>query len=91
MADLTTFRGREKLKPRPQPYWQQLASRQFLGFRPSTVGRGGTWIARHYDPETRGKPIRSLGDFGHLLRASALLEIKPLDAVQGCSWSGPAV
>ncbi|MBW8312589.1 MAG: tyrosine-type recombinase/integrase [Rhizobium sp.] len=64
--DLGTVRDREKLKPRREPYWHKLASRQFLGFRPSTIGKGGSWIARYYDSETGKKPIRSLGDFGHL-------------------------
>lgn len=66
MTDLTTVRTREKLAPRREPYWQRLAMGQFLGFRPSTIGKGGTWIARFYDPDTGRKPIRSLGDFGHL-------------------------
>lgn len=66
MTNLSTVRSREKLKPRREPYWQKLATGQFLGFRSSSVGKGGTWIARYYDPDTRRKPIRSLGDFGHL-------------------------
>lgn len=64
--DLGTVKNREKLKPQREPHWQKLAAGQFLGFRPSRLGAGGTWIARYYDPETRRKPIRSLGDFGHL-------------------------
>ena len=64
--DLTSVKGQEKLKPQREPYWQKLATGQHLGFRPSTIGKGGTWIARYYDPDTRKKPIRSLGDFGHL-------------------------
>lgn len=66
MADLSTVRNREKLKAKREPYWQKLASGQYLGFRPSAAGKGGTWIARYYDPDTRRKPIKSLGDFGHL-------------------------
>ncbi len=64
--DLGTVKNRDKLKPQREPYWHKIASSQFLGFRPSTVGKGGTWIARFYDSESRRKPIRSLGDFGHL-------------------------
>lgn len=64
--DLGTVKNREKLKPQREPYWHKLASAQFLGFRPSTIGKGGTWIARFYDRETGRKPTRSLGDFGHL-------------------------
>lgn len=66
MTDLSTVGKREKLKPQREPYWHKLATGEFLGFRPSSIGKGGTWIARFYDPETRRKPIRSLGDFGHL-------------------------
>lgn len=66
MADLSTVRSRYKLKAQREPHWQKLATGQFLGFRPSKVGEGGTWIARFYDPETRRKPLRALGDFGHL-------------------------
>lgn len=68
MADLSTVRSRDKLKPKAheEPHWQKLATGQFLGFRPSNIGKGGTWIARYYDADTRRKPKRSLGDFGHL-------------------------
>lgn len=66
MADLSTVRARAKLKPQREPYWHKLATGQFLGFRPSATGRSGTWIARFYDSETRRKPLRALGDFGHL-------------------------
>jgi integrase len=66
MTDLSTVRSRDKLKPQREPYWHKLATGQFLGFRPSSAGKGGTWIARFYDAETRRKPIKSLGDLGHL-------------------------
>jgi integrase len=64
--DLGTVRERDKLKPQREPYWQKLAKGQYLGFRPSTIGKGGTWIARFYDPDTRKKDLHALGDFGHL-------------------------
>lgn len=66
MADLGTVRSRDALKPRREPYWHKLATGQFLGFRPSSVGKGGTWIARYYDPDSRRKPLKALGDYGHL-------------------------
>ena len=66
MTDLSVGKRREKLLARREPYWHKLATGQFLGFRPSKVGKGGTWIARYYDPETHRKPLRSLGDYGHL-------------------------
>lgn len=64
--DLGTVRERDKLKPQREPYWQKLAKGQYLGYRPSSIGKGGTWIARFYDPDTRKKDLHSLGDFGHL-------------------------
>lgn len=66
MTDLSTVRSRGTLKPQREPYWHKLATGQFLGFRPSAIGKGGSWIARLYDPDTRKKHLRSLGDFGHL-------------------------
>ena len=59
---LGTVKERDKLKPQREPYWQKLAARQHLGFRPSTAGKGGTWIARFYDPESGKKPIWSYQD-----------------------------
>lgn len=64
--DLGTVKNREKLKPQREPYWQKLASNQYLGFRPSKLGKGGTWIARFYDGESRKQLTHSLGDFGNL-------------------------
>jgi integrase len=64
--DLGTVKNRDKLKPQREPYWHKLAAGQYLGFRPSTIGKGGTWIARYNDSEARRKPLRSLGDFGNL-------------------------
>jgi integrase len=66
MADLSTVKARATLKPQREPHWHKLATGQYLGFRPSTVGKGGSWIARYYDPESRRKPLKALGDFGHL-------------------------
>lgn len=66
MADLSTVKARLTLRPRREPYWHKLATGEFLGFRPSAIGRGGTWIARYYDAESRRKPLKALGDFGHL-------------------------
>jgi integrase len=64
--DLRTVRNRDKLKPRREPYWHTLAIGQAIGFRPSTSGEGGTWIARFNDPDSGKRPLRSLGDFGQL-------------------------
>ena len=66
MADLSTVKNRDSLKPQREPYWQRLAAGQFLGYRPSAVGKGGNWIARAYDSEKRKQRFHRLGDFGHL-------------------------
>ena len=45
MPDLAKKRDRERLKTRPEPYWQRLRKGGYLGFR-----RGSdTWIARYRD------------------------------------------
>lgn len=64
--DLSTVRNRDRLRPRREPYWHKLATGRFLGFRPSSVGKGGTWIARYYNPETRKQAMQSLGELGDL-------------------------
>lgn len=66
MADLSTVKNREKLKHKREPYWQRLAARQFLGYRTSSAGKGGNWIARAYDPDAGKQNFHPLGDFGHL-------------------------
>lgn len=65
--DLSRVINREKLKPQREPYWQRLAAGQFIGYRPSKSGVGGTWIARYIDPQSGRKPLHSLGDYGKLL------------------------
>ena len=64
--DLSKVANRDKLKPAREPYWQRVAVGQFLGFRPSAVGAGGTWIARQYDADACRQRQHALGDFGHL-------------------------
>ena len=64
--DLSTVRNRDRLKPQREPYWHKIDARQYLGFRPSTVGGPGSWIARWYDPETRRNRYNALGEFGDL-------------------------
>ncbi|MGH8163037.1 MAG: tyrosine-type recombinase/integrase [Rhodanobacteraceae bacterium] len=54
------------MKPQREPYWHKIASGQFLGFRPSAIGKGGSWIARYYDAEARKQRLHALGDFGYL-------------------------
>lgn len=64
--DLSTVRNRDRLKPRREPYWHKIDTRQYLGFRPSTVGGPGSWVARWYSPETRRNRFNALGEFGDL-------------------------
>lgn len=64
--DLSKVGDRERLKPRPEPYWQRLRAGCFLGFRPSKRGGKGSWIARVYDEDTCRYRVKSLGDFGTL-------------------------
>lgn len=66
MTDLSTVKNRDNLKPRREPYWQRLAVGQYLGYRPSATGTGGSWIARQYDSDARKQRPHALGDFGHL-------------------------
>jgi integrase len=64
--DLSIVKTRSKLKPRRAPYWQRLSAGCFLGYRPSSVGSGGTWIARYRDTEEYTQKYNPLGDFGDL-------------------------
>lgn len=60
--DLSIVRNRQRLKPRREPYWQKIEACQYLGFR----SPAGTWVAKWYDAETRGKRYSALGEFGDL-------------------------
>lgn len=51
---------RDKLKPRREPYWHLIAAGQHIGFR--CTDDGGHWIARAYDPATRTRQYKTLGD-----------------------------
>lgn len=65
-VDLSRVGQRERLKPRREPHWQRLRVGCYLGFRPSTRGSKGTWIARIYDEDRQSYRTKSLGDFGTL-------------------------
>ncbi|MBS0456756.1 MAG: tyrosine-type recombinase/integrase [Proteobacteria bacterium] len=68
LIDLKTVDRRDALRPRAgkAPYWCALSSGRYLGFRPSTIGGAGAWLARYYDPDTHKRPCKRLGDFGTL-------------------------
>lgn len=65
--DLSRVNLRQGLSPRREPYWQRLGIGRTLGFRPSKAGsKGGTWIAKYYDPLSRRRSLHALGDYGEL-------------------------
>lgn len=64
-VDLSRVKERETLPVRREPHWQRIRPGCFLGYRPSSRGGAGTWIARGYDEETRGYKLKALGDFGN--------------------------
>lgn len=76
---LNIVAARERLKPRRDPYWQQLSRGHYLGFRLMTKGSSGTWLAKAYDAD-RAKlnkyHQKKLGDF------STLEERKRYDAAK---------
>lgn len=68
LHDLKTVEKRDKLKARSskEPYWQALSVGRYLGFRPSTRGGAGNWLARFHDSDTGRKPSKALGTFDTL-------------------------
>lgn len=68
-SNIKTVAGREKLKPRREPYWEQLSRGKYLGFRVSSGSGLGNWIARYHDIDTGKKPSFALGDFGAVAAA----------------------
>ncbi len=66
--DLSKVGERDRLKPvaSKEPHYQRLRIGCYLGYRPSTVGTGGTWIVRAYDEDSRKYRVKSLGDYGTL-------------------------
>lgn len=55
-----TATSRLKLSPRREPYWRAIEPGFALGYR-RIAGKGGTWIARHYAPETRKLTYNAIG------------------------------
>jgi len=61
--------GREGLKSRHQPYWQQFGAGCHLGFRKPGGSKSETWLARYYDSAKQSAnkySFRTLGDFSGL-------------------------
>jgi len=63
---IQTVSDRAALKPRREPYWEQLARGQHLGYRKSSKQTPGTWIARYTTPGTYKVVTHPLGDFAAL-------------------------
>ncbi len=63
---IQTVSDRAALKPRREPYWEQLARGQHLGYRKSSKQTYGTWIARYTKPRTYKVVTQPLGDFAIL-------------------------
>jgi hypothetical protein len=63
---ILTVSDRAALKPRREPYWEQLARGQHLGYRKSSKQTPGTWIARFTTPGTYKVVTHPLGDFAAL-------------------------
>lgn len=57
---IQTVRQRSALAPRREPYWQSIGTGQHVGYR--RTDDGGHWIARSYDPATRKRLYKALGD-----------------------------
>lgn len=65
---LDTRTARLKLKPRREPYWRTIQEGRAVGYRRLAGGKGGTWIARYYEPEN-GRQYRALGLADDLIEA----------------------
>lgn len=61
MERIDTVSGRAKLAPRREPYWSKLAAGQHVGFRKLADGTGA-WVARAYDPASKARTYKALGD-----------------------------
>lgn len=64
MPNLSRVSERESLKARREPFWHRLRPGCFVGYRPSTKGGAGSWIARAYDEDQRRYRMKALGSFG---------------------------
>ncbi len=72
---IDTVAGRKALPSRREPYWHRLGAGKTLGARKTSTG-ACTWLAKFYDPDTRKKTIKNLGDDQTKL---ADYENKPMD------------
>lgn len=65
-AKLDTRSARLRLKVRREPYWRSLSEGLAIGYRRGA--KGGTWIARHYSPES-GRRYQALGTVDDIVEA----------------------
>jgi len=66
VSKIDTVNGRDKLKPRREPYWQRVAKGNYIGFRKVSTDTAGTWVARAYDDGTGKQHYKALGAFDGL-------------------------
>lgn len=64
---IETVRQRKALEARKEPYWHVIGTGRHVGFRQAEDG--GHWIARAYDPATRKRQYRALGDLSQFADA----------------------
>jgi integrase len=65
-AKIDTVGGRDRLKPRREPYWQRIVKGCYIGFRKASADTAGTWVARAYDEAASKQSYRALGVFDEL-------------------------
>lgn len=65
-STINTVSARDKLKIRREPHWHRVAKGCYLGYRKTTTGPGGTWIARFLDDSTGKQNYHALSDFSEL-------------------------
>ena len=75
-GDLGTRKDRAELPARKEPYWLVLEQGRALGY--AKGAKGGTWIARYYDPAAR--PVRAKKALG------AADDVSDADGKMVLSW-----
>ncbi len=65
---LETRTVRLKLTPRAEPYWRTIQEGRAIGYRRLAGGKAGTWVARHYAPETKRR-YEAVGTADDLMEA----------------------
>lgn len=61
---IQTVKQRSGLTPRREPYWHAIGTGRHIGYR--STDKGGSWIARAYDPGTRTRVYQALPEVSRL-------------------------